>query len=228
VRLLRAAWLILAVGGFLAGGWTLAGAQVDPQAVELLAQTQALYGQAAGFRADYLRQSRPAVMAQAGVETFSHEARGEIIFGREGGLRLVQLAPTEEEMIISPEAIWWYLPAAREAHCYPPSDFQAALSPIVDFFSGLGSLETDFRIKRVPAADKENWRVIDIIPLKYNIHLDHLRAAIDEQGRVVEVVLYSLIGDETVYRFNQIRFLDEVPAEGFSFHPPQGVKVIRH
>ena len=131
-------------------------------------------------------------------------------------------------MIISPEAIWWYLPAAREAHRYPPSEFQAALSPIVAFFSGLGSLETDFRIKRVPTSDKENWRVIDMIPIKTNIHLDHLRAAIDDHGRVVEVVLYSLIGDETVYRFNQIRFLDEAPAEGFSFRPPQGVKIIHH
>ena len=228
MRLLWAALVLLAAGGLFAGGWTLARAQVDPQAAELIAQTQALYGQAAGFRADYLRQSRPAVMAQAGVETFSHEARGEIIFSREGGLRLVQAVPTEEEMIISPEAIWWYLPQAKEVHCYPPSDFQATLSPIVDFFSGLGSLEADFRIKRVPPADKENRRVIDIIPLKNNINLDHLRAAIDEQGRVVEVVLYSLIGDETVYRFNRIRFLDEIPAENFSFHPPQGVKVIHH
>jgi len=228
VRLLWTAGFVLAVGGFLAGGWTLTGAQVNPQAVELLAQTQALYGQAAGFRADYIRQSRPAVMAQAGVEAFSHEARGEIIFGREGGLRLIQLTPTEEEMIISSEAIWWYLPAAKEAHCYPPSEFQAALSPIVAFFSGLDSLEADFRVKRVPSADRENRLVIDIIPLKTNIHLDRLRAAIDEQGRVVEVVLYSLIGDETVYRFSQIKFLDEVPADSFSFHPPQGVKVIRH
>ena len=69
----------------------------DGELKEVLDQVRGLYGQAAGFRAEYVKRERIGVLAQPGVSAEVAESSGEMVFSRPDSLRIMEAKPTRAE-----------------------------------------------------------------------------------------------------------------------------------
>jgi len=204
--------------------------QAQQEAIELLAQIQKVYGGVKGMRARYLGSNQPGVMA--GPEAKTKEGEGLFIYGRPNLLRMIQERPSQEELVMSPEGVWWYRKDLGEAHRYPASEFytdmEPYLGPIMDLLGGSADLSKNFTIERLYGGDEKKNRALKLVPHSHASGLDRIRILIDPEGYIVRVRLNFISGDVTTYDFKDIQLLDHLPEEGFLFFPPEGAKIIHH
>ncbi len=223
-------WLAVMLVLAWPGGAALAQDREAAEAAEILAQVKKVYGGAAGFRARYDAASRPGVMAPTGAK--EKKGQGLILYARPDLLRIIQERPTVEELVLSPAGVWWYRQDINEAHRYPASEFYEEMSPffgpVMDLFGGGGGLKKWFQIERLVGGDRGEVRAIKLRPLSYGTGLDRLEVWVDPKGIIDELRIYTLAGDLTTYRFEEVEILDSPPEEGFHFSPPIGARIIHH
>ena len=202
---------------------------MDPDAVPLLEKVQKLYAGAVGFRAHYTLTFKGGSVAGTGQETKT--TKGVMLYGSPDRLRLIQEEPMEEEMVIAPSGIWWYVREDNEAHRYPASEFYELFSPIMSFFQVIGdfkSLDKAFKVTRHVGDDKGKEKAIKLVPLSHQTGLDWLVIWMDGRGSITRVAIHVLNGDSNTYQFDSMEVLKEDPAEGFGFTPPAGAKIVHH
>ncbi len=205
-------------------GWAM-----DPEAVTLLEKVQKLYAGAVGFRAHYTLTFEGGSVAGTVAETKT--TTGVMLYGSPDRLRLIQESPLEEEMVIAPSGIWWYVREDNEAHRYPASEFYDLFSPIMSFFKVIGDFKTldkAFRVTRHVGADKGKEKAVKLVPLSHGTGLDWLVVWVDSRGSISRVAIHVLNGDSNTYQFDSMEILSEEPGEGFGFTPPAGARIVHH
>ncbi len=212
--------------------WAAPGAlAMDLRVETLLEKVQKVYAGAIGFRAEYALTFKGGAVAATGVSSGTKKTSGVMLYGRPDKLRLIQNSPMEEEMVIAPTGIWWYLREDNEAHRYPASDFYALFAPIMGFFKVLGdfkALEDAFKVTRHVGQDKGKEKAIKMVPLSHRSGLDRLVIWVGPGGGIIQVAVHILNGDSSTYRFKTMEVLSEEPVEGFGFTPPAGARIVHH
>lgn len=204
---------------------------MDLKAEQLLEKVQKVYAGAVGFRAEYSLFFEGGTLASTKRPSEIKRAEGIMLYGSPDRLRLIQETPLEEEMVISPKGIWWYLREDNEAHRYPASDFYALFSPLMGFFKVMGNfkeLENSFTITRHYGEDKGKEQAIKMVPHTHKTGLDRLVIWVNEKNRISRVAVHIINGDTSTYTFNTMEILSEDPEEGFGFTPPAGAKIVHH
>ena len=204
---------------------------MDQEAESLLKKVQKVYAGSVGFRAEYDLTFRGGRVASGDSSSEVKKTSGVMLYGSPNRLRLIQNSPLEEEMVISPEGIWWYLREDNEAHRYPASEFYALFAPIMSFFKVLGDykeLEKGYKVTRHYGGDSGKEKAIKMVPLDHGTGLDWVVILINQQSMIAQVEVHLLNGDASTYRFNTMEILSEDPEEGFGFTPPAGAKIVHH
>ena len=207
---------------------TLEDREKAKQGEALLARARAAYNSIPAFACDYLRISQAMVLAQSGGKAGPREANGEMYFSRPAKVRLRQYQPKKEEIIINPTNVWWRRLAPKEAHYYPPNQFESTMKPILDFFSGVEELAKNYKVSRQKDWDQEDGQAVVLFPKNPQGDIERMVAWINKDGFVNQLSLYTLLGDKTTYQFHDIEVLKKVPAALFEFKPPKDYKVIKH
>ncbi len=204
---------------------------MDLKAEMLLEKVQKVYAGAVGFRAHYALTFKGGMVAGTGRYSEIKKTSGVMLYGSPDRLRLIQDSPMEEEMVIAPTGIWWYVREDNEAHRYPASDFYALFSPIMGFFKVLGdfkSLEKGFTVTRHYGEDSGKDQAIKMVPHSHKSGLDRLVIWINDKNRISQVAVHIINGDSNTYRFDSMEILSEEPEEGFGFTPPAGSTIVHH
>jgi outer membrane lipoprotein-sorting protein len=224
--------MVLVVLLYLAGMAGQAQAAPADQDLEgIMAKVQKVYAKLAGFRAKYTLKAKTGGVAGTGLGGQERTAQGLLLYGAPDQLRLMQDSPLEEDLVISPQGIWWYMREDNEAHRYPASEFFALFSPILEFFKGLGdyrSLEKSYTVSRVVGLDQDKAKAIKLVPQTHKTGLDRLEVWVDDHGMITQVTVHGLTGESNTYLFRDAELLHELPQEGFGFTPPEGAKVVHH
>lgn len=197
----------------------------------LLDKVQKYYTGAVGFRADYTLTFKGGAVAATGLPSEDKVTSGVMLYGSPDRLRLIQNDPMDEEMVITPNGIWWYLKEDNEAHRYPASDFYALFSSIMGFFKVLGdyrAVEDAFKVTRHPGEDQGDNKAIKMVPKTHKSGLDRLVIWVDPMGSIAQVAIHILNGDCNTYAFKSMEILSEEPVEGFGFTPPAGSVIVHH
>lgn len=219
---------LLAMPTMAAAQGTLADQENARQGASVLAQAKAAYNSIPAFACDYLRISQAMVLAQSGGQAGPQEASGEMYFSRPAKVRLRQYRPKKEEIIINPQGVWWHRLALKEAHYYPPNQFESTMKPILDFFSGVEELAKNYKVSRHKDWDQEDGRAVVLIPKNPQGDIERMVAWVNKDGFINQLSLYTLLGDKTTYQFHDIEVLKKAPAALYEFKPPKDYRVVKH
>lgn len=208
--------------------WALPAAAEEPAA--LAARIQARYRQIDTLTADYQRHSRfKALGEESGREV---SGSGRLYWARPLNLRLEQETPRGELVVTSGREAWWVRPEREKADLYPMDNFTAGLKPILDALGGLARLDQDFTV-RAPAAGEggapEGMPALALVPKDRRADLSLLVVWFDPGELVLKgFTIINLVGDDTTYRFGEVRVNQPLNEAMFSFTPPAGYRVRDH
>lgn len=206
------------------------GAQAADPAQELSAKVQERYGQIKAISADYTRTSH--FQGLAGEAPRVTEAVGRLDYLRPLSLKLDQLRPKPETVLADGKVVWWTRQNRERADVYPLSDFTSGLNSLLSALSGLSNLEAEFELIPANPAEAEYMEKnpgLVLKPRKSMGDLARLAVWFDESGLLLKgFASTNLLGDVTIWRFENMQPNPEFASDYFSYSPPEGWRIVDH
>jgi len=206
----------------------LAGAaQSDP--ATLAAQVQKRYQKVQALSADYTRTSR--FVAGGGQSAREVEAVGRLFWQRPVSLRMDQSEPRAEQVVTTPQGVWWIRPQRNRADLYPMEQFTTGLKPLLDALGGLAKVEEDFKLEQATPEETAaaEGPLLVLGPKAKRVDLKRLVVWFDAKELLLKGFrITSLVGDVTEYRLSNLAVNPALPAQTFQYTPPTGLQVRDH
>ncbi len=201
--------------------WPRPGAALE--AAEVVAQVQALYDRAGGFKAYFRQESRLKGGAQSDL------AEGWVYFKRPLRMRWQYEKPAEQqkEVISDGQQVYLYIPQDSLVMVYPLNRVLRS-DLVLRFFSGIAQVRQDFHLawRRPPQPGLSH--LIELTPIKPQAELKRLHLTVNPATHQVEVLEFTnALGEETRFLFTRIQLDYQTPPDFFTFTPPPGVQVVR-
>ncbi len=199
----------------------LAQAVADP--AEIMAKVQEKYDQAGSFKTWFRQETR-----QHGARQGDH-ASGVMYFQKPSRMRWQYESPPDQkkEVISDGSQVWIYIPDDAIAMVYPLRQMLRS-DLVLRFFSGIGSVNQDFRQAwQRPPEVGVNY-VIRLEPRQPQPELKTLILTINPQTYLVENLEFSnSLGEVTSFAFSRTTLGAKQPPHFFTFTPPPGVQIVR-
>lgn len=225
MKKLRLSWLLV-MGAFLFSAWPAVAAEP----ADLAARVQDRQREIANLTADYRRVSR--FVALAGQSAKRVEATGRLIWARPWNLRLTQTQPSEQLVVADQDKVWWVRPDRKRADLYPTKQFTSGLGSLMDALGGLGDLDQAFRVEQASAAEKAvhpSLAALALSPQASRADLSRLVVWFRQPDLTLGAFrIINLVGDETDYILSNVQLNQDLPAETFSYLPPQDYRLKDH
>ncbi|MBU1276002.1 MAG: outer membrane lipoprotein carrier protein LolA [Proteobacteria bacterium] len=222
----------LAVLLLLGPGLAAAASRDKPESpAQLAQQVQERYRSVQSLAADYTRASRfVSLGAQGGREV---AGSGRLIWARPLKLRLEQDTPRQELIITGGGAAWWVRPQRRQADLYPLSQFTSGLTSLLDALGGLASLDKDYEVGSASAAEAKDAPagslLLSLQPRQRRADLKELVLIFGAKDLLLRgFVIYNLVGDRTLYRFNKLKVNPPTTPQMFAYEAPVDYRVVDH
>jgi len=194
-------------------------APTSDAAAQLLEKVQSFYAQASDFQADFKQTYTYHIYGRKKVST------GRVFFKKPSKMRWDYEAPIKRVFVADGATLWVYEP--EEAQVFKRNLNSAQLPVALRFMKGEGKLSEDFMIIKISSGPTARHSVLHLKPRVPSPDFTSLQLTID---RTHGAVSSSMLTDPTK-NTNRIDFVDvkvnqSLPDAGFSFTPPEGVRVI--
>jgi len=199
------------------------GVPSGPPVEEVVAQVQARYDRAGGFKAYFRQESR----LHGGAR--SDTAEGWVYFKRPLRMRWQYEKPPEQkkEVISDGSQVYLYIPQDGVAMVYPLNRVLRS-DLVLRFFSGITQVRQDFQMAWARPPRPGQLYLIQLTPVKPQAELTRLTLTVHPETYQVERLEFTnALGEETAFLFTRVQLNYEVPANFFTFTPPPGVQVVR-
>jgi outer membrane lipoprotein-sorting protein len=218
--------LIILVCLFSLSEWNGLSAQEGKDLPLILSSLKDRFASSKTFQADYIRELVPKIASK--LPSSSLQAEGQLSFRSPNKLRLEQKKPRPEKLICNGDKIWWYLPEEKVVNVYRLHDYYLQIKPIIDFLSGLGSLEKNFLVVLDTALPEEApFYQLTLKPKNPQPDLQKILVRIDKTTHLpLEFSFENLLGDNNRFRFSQVQTGMFLAGSWFEFTPPAGTQVI--
>lgn len=203
-------------------------AQSD-SAADLAAKVQKRYEKVQALSAEYTRTSR--FVAGGGQSARQVRAMGQLFWRRPVSLRMDQAEPKAEQVVTTPQGVWWVRLERKRADLYPLEQFTTGLQSLLDVLGGLAKVDQAFKLE--PPTPEEtalaDGPVLVLSPKVKRVDLKRLVVWFDAKELLLKGFrMKSLVGDVTEYRLNNLKVNPEMPADTFTYKPSAGLKVRDH
>ncbi len=191
--------------------------RLDTQAI--LSRVQAFYAQATDFKAEFKQTYTYHIYGRKKLST------GTVYFKKPAKMRWDYEVPTQKVFVADGETLWVYEP--EESQVFKRDLSSAQLPVALRFMRGDASLDKEFNVQ--PIEETEESEVIPLILTPKSPSPDfktlelHVRR---KDGQVQSSVLIDPTGNRNRIDFVDVRVNQSLPNSGFSFTPPEGVRVI--
>jgi outer membrane lipoprotein carrier protein len=145
---------------------------------------------------------------------------GHFEFSRPNRFLFSYTKPFEQAIVGDGQKVWIYDPDLNQASSRKMS--QALGATPAALLAG-GSLDADFTLKALPAADGLDW--VQAIPKAKNSGFQALRIGFKGQA-LAALEIDDSFGQHSKLRFSNVQTNVPVPAQDFVFTPPKGADVV--
>jgi outer membrane lipoprotein carrier protein len=198
-------------------------------AADLASQVQKRYQKVQALSADYTRSSR--FVASGGQAASEVKAIGRLYWQRPLSLRMDQAEPKAEQVVTTPQGVWWVRPQRKRADLYPMEQFTTGLQPLMDALGGLAKVDQDFNLEQPTPGETAaaGGPLLVLSPKKKRVDLKRLVLWFDAKEILLKGFrIISLVGDVTEYRLISLQVNPALPKGTFSYTPPAGFQVRDH
>jgi outer membrane lipoprotein carrier protein len=176
---------------------------------------------AAYIRSTVTPSSDPVFKNQA-----SQTAVGTLFWKKPYNLRLDQVSPEKEEMVVDGSAAWWYIPKEKTAHVYRNLDLESEYFSLMSFFDGVDELKKKFNITVVPPEEaRGTLKGFVLTPLEEN-GSGAITIFCDSDYKLQGFRMNSATGEKTDFFLNYLEPNPTLAASLFEFKPPKGTEVV--
>lgn len=192
--------------------------EVDSALLEqVVSGVQAFYSTAKDFQADFRQTFTYKIYQRKKIST------GRVFFKKPSLMRWDYEAPHERLFIADGEVLWVYEP--EEAQVFKRSLASAQLPVALRFMKGEGRLTDDFKVASINKIERAYQ--LTLLPKTPSSEYRELQLIVDpDQFNVTASVLIDPVGNSNHISFVDAKVNSDLPSEGFSFTPPEGVRVI--
>lgn len=196
----------------------VASAPIDPSLLErVIGGVQTFYASAKDFQADFQQTFTYKIYQRKKIST------GKVFFKKPALMRWDYEAPHKRLFIADGEILWVYEP--EEAQVFKRALASAQLPVALRFMKGEGRLTDDFKVTSI--SNTEGSYQLTLHPKSPSSEYQELQLIVDEKKfNVTASVLIDPVGNSNHISFVDAKVNSELPTEGFSFTPPQGVRVL--
>ncbi|MDR2339755.1 MAG: outer-membrane lipoprotein carrier protein LolA [Deltaproteobacteria bacterium] len=205
-----------------------AGAQAKLSRADetLLSSFAQRYKGLTSLKAEYIRStvtpsSDPVFKSQA-----SQTAVGFLYWKKPYNLRLEQVSPDREDMVVDGKTAWWYIPKEKTAHVYRNLELDSEFFALMSFFDGVDELKKNFTISPLPAAEARGALKGFVLTPTSKEGGGTVVIFCDNVPKLQGFRLGSATGERTDFYFTFISPNATFPPNHFEFVPPKGTEIV--
>lgn len=185
----------------------------------ILAKVQSFYASAADFKSDFKQTYTYKIYGRKKIST------GTVFFKKPAKMRWDYETPSQRVFVADGETLWVYEP--EEAQVFKRSLSSAQLPIALRFMRGDAQLDREFTIKNMIHDESEGVMTLSLAPKQPSADFDLLELRVDQNsGQVRSSTLIDPTGNTNRIDFVSVNVNQDLPNSGFSFTPPDGVRVI--
>ncbi|MDR2826317.1 MAG: outer membrane lipoprotein carrier protein LolA, partial [Deltaproteobacteria bacterium] len=148
---------------------------------------------------------------------------GEIYFQKPLLVRWTTNPPHKELLVVADKLIWQYFPDEELAYKYPVAVVDEKNAFLRVLF-GLSSLEDGFEISVLPAEDKLSKLKLE--PFEPSASLLEATLWLEPYSATIRrLAITDFYGNISEIRMTKLTFNPVIPAQTFSFTPPEGTEI---
>jgi len=150
-----------------------------------------------------------------------NDSSGEFEFVRPNRFRFAYAKPFEQQIVADGQKVWLYDVDLNQVTVRPLA--QALGATPAALLAG-GTLDTDFELKSMPAADGLEW--VQATPRAKDGPIQSLRVGF-KGAALAALEILDGFGQRSLLRFSALEQNIKLPDETFQFTPPKGADVIQ-
>ena len=179
---------------------------------------QSFYALAKDFQAEFTQTYTYQIYGRKKVST------GTVFFKKPSRMRWDYEIPTQRVFVADGQTLWVYEP--EESQVFKRDLSSAQLPVALRFMQGEAQLDREFNITSlIPKND--GLVVLSLTPKTPSPDFKLLKLTVDAgNGEVKSSTLIDPTGNSNEIKFVSVKVNQDLPNSGFSFTPPQGVRVI--
>lgn len=191
---------------------------LEPASV-LLDRVQQYYAKASDFTSDFRQTYTYHIYGRQKIST------GKVYFKKPSRMRWDYEIPTRRVFVADGATLWVYEP--DEAQVFKRDLSSAQLPVALRFMRGEGKLSSDFNVEDVQLGETPESASITLKPKTPSPDFTHLKLVIKQKtGEVIASILTDPTENTNRIDFVDVKVNQDLPDSGFSFSPPEGVRVI--
>ena len=185
---------------------------------ELIAKVQSFYAAISDFQADFKQTYTYHIYGRKKRST------GKVFFKKPARMRWDYETPTQRIFVADGKTLWVYEP--EEAQVFKRDLSSAQLPIALRFMQGEAQLDQEFNITSL-SMDTDQLVILSLTPKSPSPDFTMLKLKVDaSNGEVKSSTLIDPTGNSNEITFVAAKVNQDLPNSGFSFTPPQGVRVI--
>ena len=192
-------------------------AELSARAQEVVSGVPSFYAEARDVHADFKQTFTDKIYQRKKIST------GKVFFQKPAQMRWDYEAPHQRLFIADGATLWVYEP--EEAQVFKRDLASAQLPVALRFMRGEGKLTDDFNLDEL--TESEEGVTLTLSPKKPSGEYKALKLIVDPaRFHVKASVLIDPVGNTNHISFVDAKVNSDLPDAGFSFTPPEGVRVI--
>lgn len=223
-KMKRFAALWVLIGLFQTSGAVLAAPPPadENSLADVIRKIQAAYENTTDWKAEFQQVTR--------IEGFDTPitSRGKLYIKKPDKLRWDYSEPNRDQIMVNEQKIWIYTPEQNQVIVSPFKEISDSQLPL-HLLSGVGRLDQDFTVQWAAPAQPQpkGAPALTLIPKDPRTGLTKLLIEVDPESYfITRLTLFEANGNESRFRFAQIRNNIGLKDRFFIFTPPKGVVVV--
>ncbi len=201
-------------------------AQDEEELSHILSQLRDRLSSSKTFQANYIRTIETKIATKLPHDI--SRAEGVLYFRPPNKLRLDQKKPRAEQLVCNGDKVWWYLPQEKLVNFYRQKDYYLQIKPVLDFLSGLRSLDKNFSV-HLDKNLSEEAPYYQIVLKPKTPQLDFHLIQVHVSKTTFLPIRFSIsypMGEMLLFYLSGIKTGVSLAGSWFEFIPPEGTQVI--
>jgi outer membrane lipoprotein-sorting protein len=217
---------LLAAAAFPPGA--LAQGKLSREDEQLLTGLANRYKGLQTLKAEYIRSTVSPSTDAVFKNQASQTAVGTLYWRKPYSLRLDQLGPEKEEMVVdgTTGTAWWYIPKEKTAHVYRDLELDSEFFALMSFFDGVDELKKNFVVSALPEGEARGALKGFVFTPTGNRTGGPIVIFCDKVPKLQGFRISSETGERTDFYLNYLSPNASLAPTLFDFKPPKGTEVI--
>ena len=186
---------------------------------DLLGKVQTFYASAKDFSAEFKQTYTYSIYGRKKIST------GKVYFKKPSKMRWDYETPTQRVFVADGKTLWVYEP--EEAQVFKRDLSSAQLPIALRFMEGNARLDQEFIVQKISQEEQGPIVILLLKPKVPSPDFTSLELRVNEvNGEVKSSILVDPTENRNRIDFVEVKVNQDLPETGFSFTPPNGVRVI--